>query len=124
MLPIAGQRVLAAAVVGAGNFGRHHATKYMRIPSVKLAAIADPSPDARRQVASHLHVPVFADWRELLGTVDLVSVCSPAITHAEIVREFLMAGSHVLVEKPIATEVDEAEELIQLAADCKRVLTV
>ena len=48
-------------------------------------------------------MPAVADWRELLGQVDLVSVCSPASTHAEIVRAFLKAGAHVLVEKPIAT---------------------
>jgi predicted dehydrogenase len=123
-MQLAGQRVLAAAVIGAGNFGRHHATKYMRLPGAKLVAIADPSADARRQVSSHLHVPAHADWRDLLGTVDVVSVCSPASTHSEIVRAFLMAGTHVLVEKPIATDLDEADQLIELAANRKLVLTV
>ena len=52
-----------------------------------------------------------ADWRELLGKVDLVSVCSPAVTHADIVRAFLNAGAHVLVEKPIATTVEEAARI-------------
>ena len=96
----------------------------MRLPGVKLSAVADPSPDARRQIAMHLHVPVFADWRDLLGEVDLVSVCSPASTHAEIVRGFLSGGAHVLVEKPIATTLHEADELVRLAADMDRVLTV
>jgi predicted dehydrogenase len=118
------QIVLSAAVVGAGVFGRHHATKYLRLPGVKLAAVADPSPQARLNISSHLHAPIIADWRDLLGRVDLVSVCSPASTHAEIVREFLAAGAHVLVEKPIATDMDEAEELIALAALRERVLTV
>jgi predicted dehydrogenase len=67
---------------------------------------------------------VYADWHELLGRVDLVSVCSPASTHAEIVRAFLSAGTHVLVEKPIATDLDEADELLKLAADVGLVLTV
>jgi predicted dehydrogenase len=65
-----------------------------------------------------------ADWRELLGKVDLVSVCTPAGTHAQIVRAFLNAGAHVLVEKPIATSVEEADALIALAAASARVLTV
>jgi len=65
-----------------------------------------------------------ADWRDLLGKVDCVSVCSPAVTHAEIVRAFLDAGAHVLVEKPIATDLDEADELIALAEANDRVLTV
>ena len=116
--------MLRAAVIGAGVFGRHHAAKYMRAPGVKLTAIADPSPDARHFVETHLHVLAVSDWRELLGEVDIVSICSPASTHAPIVRAFLNAGAHVLVEKPIATDLDEAEDLIALAAANGLVLTV
>jgi predicted dehydrogenase len=118
------QRELRAAVIGAGVFGRHHASKYASLPGVTLSAVADPDPESRRQAANHLGMLPVADWRSLLGEVDIVSVCSPAITHAEIVGEFLAAGAHVLVEKPIATELDEAEELIQLAAERNLVLTV
>jgi len=75
-------------------------------------------------VATTLGLLAVADWRDLLGEVDIVSICSPASTHAEIVNAFLSAGVHVLVEKPIATEIDEAEELIQLAAERGLVLTV
>jgi predicted dehydrogenase len=121
---VAGQHDLRAAVIGAGVFGCHHATKYRRLPGAALVAIADPNPEVRRQVESQFAVPVLANWRELLGNVDVVSVCSPASTHAQIVRAFLSAGAHVLVEKPIATDLDEADELIQLAADSGLVLTV
>jgi predicted dehydrogenase len=69
-------------------------------------------------------VPAVADWRELLGKVDLVSVASPAVTHAEIVRAFLNAGAHVLVEKPIATSIEEADALITLAERMGLILTV
>jgi predicted dehydrogenase len=115
---------LKAAVIGAGAFGRHHATKYAGLPGVVLTAIADPNPMVRRQFHMGQGVPAVADWRGLLGKVDLVSVCSPAITHAEIVRAFLERGTHVLVEKPIATDLDEADELIALAEDQGLVLTV
>jgi len=115
---------LRAAVVGAGVFGRHHAAKYLHQPQVKLHAIADMSAEARRHVTTHMQVPAVADWRELLGEVDLVSICSPASTHAQIVGAFLKAGAHVLVEKPIATDLDEAEELIALADSRGLVLTV
>jgi len=121
---LSSQRALRAAVVGAGVFGRHHATKYMRLPGVKLNAIADTDAEARRHVAAHLHVPAFADWRELLGEIDVVSICSPAVTHAAIVRGFLEAGVDVLVEKPIATTIQEAEHLIALARSRGLVLTV
>ncbi len=117
-------RELRAGVVGAGVFGRHHASKYARLDGVKLTGFADPDAQARRGAEAHFHVPATADWRNLLGRVDVVSVCSPARTHAAIVRAFLEEGAHVLVEKPIATDVEEAEELIALAEANDRVLTV
>jgi predicted dehydrogenase len=119
---------LKAAVIGAGAFGRHHAAKYQQLAqetgSVELFAIADPSPDIRRAAFATHGVLAVADWRELLGKVDLVSICSPAITHATIVRAFLNAGAHVLVEKPIATSIEEAGSLVALARQTGLVLTV
>ncbi len=96
----------------------------MGLPGVELAAIADPNPVARRHYQLNEGVRAVADWRDLLGHVDLVSVCAPAVTHAEIVRAFLDAGTHVLVEKPIATDLDEADALIALAERSGLVLTV
>jgi predicted dehydrogenase len=116
--------LLKAGVVGFGAFGRHHAGKYAALPGVALAGIADPSVDARRDALARHGVPVSADWRELIGKVDLVSICSPAVTHGALVRAFLNAGIHVLVEKPIATELDEADGLIALAEINNCVLTV
>jgi predicted dehydrogenase len=115
---------LKAAVIGAGAFGRHHCTKYQAIDGVELFAVADPSADVRRAAVAQYGVLAVADWRELLGKVDLVSICSPAVTHAEIVRAFLNAGAHVLVEKPIATTIEEANDLVALARQTGRVLTV
>jgi predicted dehydrogenase len=117
-------RVLRAGVVGNGAFGRHHAAKYARMPGVELVGIADPSVDARRHGLATHGVPVLADWRELIDEVDVVSICSPAVTHAPIVRAFLNAGVDVLVEKPIATSLEEADSLIALAEVKNRVLTV
>jgi predicted dehydrogenase len=117
-------QVLKAAVIGAGAFGRHHASKYKGLAGVELVAIADPSVEVRRAAVNTHGVAGVADWRELLGKVDLVSVASPATTHSAIVRAFLNAGANVLVEKPIATSLDEADALISLAAKTGRVLTV
>lgn len=116
--------LLKAAVIGAGAFGRHHASKYRHIDGIELAAIADPSPEVRKASLATHGVPAVADWRELLGAVDLVSVCTPAVTHAGIVRAFLNAGAHVLVEKPIATSLEEADALIALAESNRLTLTV
>ena len=119
---------LKAAVVGAGVFGHHHATKYKALghagKGVELFAIADPNAEMRAKAKAHHGCAAVADWRELLGKVDLVSVCSPAITHAEVVRAFLTAGAHVLVEKPIATTMEEASELVALSRQTGKVLSV
>lgn len=117
-------RVLRAGVVGIGAFGRHHAAKYARIPGVQLIGVADPNGEARSSVSATHGVPAVADWRDLLGAVDIVSICSPAVTHAPIVRAFLDANTDVLVEKPIATNLKEADALIALAETKGRVLTV
>jgi len=119
---------LKAAVVGVGVFGHHHATKYKSLAQagkdVALFAIADPNADMRAKAKAHHGCGAVADWRELLGKVDLVSVCSPAVTHAEVVRDFLKAGAHVLVEKPIATTSEEACELVALSRDVGKILSV
>ena len=111
-------------MIGGGVFGRHHAAKYRNIPGIELQAIADPDAIARAAATARFQTPAVADWRELLGKVDLVSICSPAVTHAEIVRAFLGSGAHVLVEKPIATNAAEAGHLIALARSRGLVLTV
>lgn len=121
---LSSQPVLKAAVIGAGVFGRHHASKYQAIPGVELIGIADPDPDARAKAASSLGVAAYADWQDLLGKADLVSICSPAVRHAELVRAFLCHDSHVLVEKPIATSAEDATHLIALARSRGLVLTV
>ena len=115
---------LKAAVIGAGAFGRHHASKYRGIEGVELIAIADPCPEVRKASLANHGVQAVADWRDLLGKVDLVSVCSPAVTHAAIVRAFLNSGANVLVEKPIATSLEDADALVALARSTGRVLTV
>jgi predicted dehydrogenase len=116
--------LLKAAVIGAGAFGRHHASKYRGLDGVHLAAIADANPEVRKGALNDHGVTAVADWRDLLGKVDLVSICTPAVTHSAIVRAFLNSGAHVLVEKPIATSLEEADALIALAEETNKVLTV
>jgi predicted dehydrogenase len=115
---------LKAAVIGAGAFGRHHASKYRGLEGVELTAIADANPEVRKGAFAAHGVEAVADWRDLLGRVDLVSICTPAVTHSTIVRAFLNSGANVLVEKPIATSLEEADALIALAEETGKVLTV
>jgi predicted dehydrogenase len=115
---------IRAAVIGAGYLGRFHAQKWASLPGCVLVAVADPMPEARARVSAELSVPAVADWRELLGQVDAVSIVTPTPLHHEIARTFLEAGSHVLVEKPMTTTVAQATDLIEVAERTGRVLQV
>src|SRR6516225_8375113 len=92
---------IRAAVIGVGYLGRFHAQKYAQAAGCELAAVVDSRAEAREAVAAELHTQPLADYRTLLGTVEAVSVVTPTPAHFAIAREFLEAGAHVLVEKPI-----------------------
>ena len=111
-------------MVGAGYLGRFHAQKYASEAGCRLVAVADPRPEAREALALELGTTAVADHRELLGKVDAVSVVTTTPAHFAIARDFLEAGAHVLVEKPITETVAQARELITIAARCGRILQV
>ena len=115
---------MRTAVIGAGYLGRFHAQKYARLPNSTLIGVADPNEAARNAVAAESGVAAYADYRELLGRVDAVSVVTPTPTHQEIAAAFLDAGSHVLVEKPMTVTVAEGEILIAAAKRAGRILQV
>ena len=115
---------LRCAVVGAGYLGRFHAQKYAGLARCELVGVADPAPAARERIAAELGVATHADYRDLLGRVDAVSVATPTTLHHAVARDFLQAGAHVLVEKPITVTAAEARELIMIAAERRRVLQV
>jgi predicted dehydrogenase len=115
---------LRCAVVGAGYLGRFHAQKYAALDECELVGIADPAPEARARLTAELGVAGFEDHRGLLGRVDAVSIATPTSLHHAVARDFLAAGVHVLVEKPITATAEEARELIALAAAKGLVLQV
>ena len=112
------------AVIGCGHFGRYHAEKYAACAEAELVAVVDRDPARAQAVAAPLGVPALEDHRLLLGRVEAVSVVVPTRHHFEVARDFLDAGTHVLVEKPIAATLEEAEALVALARDRARVLQV
>lgn len=115
---------IRAAVIGAGYLGRFHAQKYAQEPGVQLVAVVDPRAESRAALARELGVAACADHRELSGKVDAVSVVTTTPAHFAVAADFLRAGAHVLVEKPITETVEQARELIALAASAQRVLQV
>jgi predicted dehydrogenase len=112
------------AVIGAGYLGRFHAQKYLSLPNSELVGIADPSAAVREALTAELGVRTYADYRELLNRVDAVSIVTPTQLHYAIARDFLEAGAHVLVEKPMTVTVAEGEDLIEAARRANRVLQV
>ena len=115
---------IRAAVIGVGYLGRFHAQKYAQAPQCELVAVSDSRQEARDKVAAEVGSRAVADYRELLGAVDAVSVVTPTPAHFSIARDFIEAGAHVLVEKPITETVEEARQLIELAARHEKVLQV
>ncbi len=106
---------LRCAVIGVGYLGKFHAQKYAALPDCELVAVVDSNPDNAKAIAEQNHTRGLTDYRGLLGQVDAVSIVTPTTLHFEVARDFLNAGAHVLVEKPITVTVEQADELIRIA---------
>lgn len=115
---------LNCAVVGTGYLGKFHAEKYAALEGCELVAVVDSNFEAAQSVAERNHTQAVADYRDLLGKVEAVSIVVPTSLHFQVARDFLDAGSHVLVEKPITVTVEEADALIDLARRKNRCLMV
>ena len=115
---------IRTAVIGVGYLGRFHAQKYAQLEDCELIAVVDARQEAREAVAAEVGTRGLAEYRELLGRVDAVSVVTPTAAHFPVARAFLESGAHVLVEKPITETPEQAQELIALAARQGRILQV
>ncbi len=115
---------LKCAVIGAGYLGKFHAEKYAALADCELVAVVDVNQEAAQMVADKFGAQPLTDYRSLLGNVDAVSIVVPTTLHHAVSRDFLNAGAHVLVEKPIAVTVEEADDLIRIARENNRILQV
>lgn len=111
-------------VIGVGYLGRFHAQKYAAMDNVELVGVADADPERAQQVAGEVGTQAFSDYRELLPKVDAVSIAVPTSLHHEVAKACLLARVDVMVEKPITTTLGEADDLIALAKEHKRILQV
>ncbi|HEX7054434.1 MAG TPA: Gfo/Idh/MocA family oxidoreductase [Burkholderiales bacterium] len=107
---------MRAAVIGAGHMGRYHAEKLARIAGVQLAGVVDADAARAQALAAKLGCPSFSHHREILGKADAAVVAVPTDRHHAVALDCLRHGLHVLVEKPIATTLAEADALIGEAA--------
>ena len=108
-------QTVTVGVVGVGALGRIHAKLYRGLPDVQLAGVYDANPDTAQAVAAEFGVPCYRTVEELAAVVDGVSVAVPTDKHYEAVLPLLRLGRHVLVEKPIARTIAEAQELVHEA---------
>lgn len=115
---------LRTAVVGVGYLGNFHAQKYAALPDVELVGVVDSNAARGSEVAAACACTAFTDYRELIGRVDAVSVVVPTQYHHQVALDFLNAGVHVLIEKPITVTIEQADELIAVADDKKLVFQV
>jgi len=111
-------------VIGTGYFGSIHANILSRIDNAVLSGVCDIDVKKVRQCAKRLGVEAFTDYRDLIGTVDAVSIVAPTIHHYAIARDFLKARVPVLIEKPISSTLDEADKLLELAEQNKTIIQV
>jgi predicted dehydrogenase len=115
---------LPVAVVGAGEFGRNHARVYSELQNTALLGIFDRDAARARAVAEEFHTRAFEDLEELRGRVKAASVAVPTEAHSEVGCRLLDMGIDVLVEKPMAADLAQADALLKAAKRNQRILQV
>lgn len=116
---------LRVAVIGAGNMGKNHLRNYFLMDDAELVGLADINPETEK-LAKEFEAAFFTDYKTMLDELkpDAVSIVVPTPFHYEVAREVMSRGIHCLLEKPIASSVEEAEKLISLSKDQGIVFTV
>ena len=109
-------------VVGAGNWGRNHVRTLVSMPDVELAGIVDRDVDRAQSIAAEYGCRVMADVAELAGAAEAISVAVPTEFHRAVAVELLESGADVLVEKPIARTVEEADAILAAAERAGRLV--
>lgn len=106
---------LRIALVGAGHLGNIHGRLLQQVEGAELVAVTDPNESARLAASERLGVPCFDSHQDVIDQCDAAVIASPTHSHAEIALDLISAGKHVLVEKPLATNADDALEMARLA---------
>ncbi len=113
-----------AGVFGAGALGYHHVRLLAALPAAELVGVHDPRPEAAQRVAEDHGARLFASAAELAAAIDVAVVAAPTVAHAEVALPLLERGVSVLVEKPMAASLEEADALLAAAAASGAVLGV
>ncbi len=121
---MSGTSSIPVAVIGAGNFGRHHARVYSELPGATLVAVVDRDISRARRIADEYGCEALANTDDLSGRILAASVAVPTEHHASVGVPLLDEGIDILVEKPIATDVRAAGNIIAAADGNGRILQV
>jgi len=124
MIAAAETKRIRVAVVGIGEFGRNHARVYRELEGVDLVGVYDKNPQRAAAVRAEFDTPVLQDLEDLQGRADAVSVAVPTVVHAQVGCRLMEMGLDVLVEKPMAMDLAEADALLSSAKKNKRILQV
>lgn len=116
--------MLNVGIIGLGKMGKYHLNVVLELQNINLAGVCDANEDVINDVKSRVTVRTYTDYKELLPAVDAVIIAAPTKYHYEIAKFCLESGKHVLVEKPITTDLSEAEELFKIAASKNLVLHI
>ena len=106
---------LKVGVIGTGALGRHHARLYAQSENAEMIGIYDVQSEAAKKVGEEFDLKVFDDWKELAEQCDALSVAVPANYHESATIPLMEMGKHILVEKPIASSLREAENMVKTA---------
>jgi len=115
---------MTMGVIGIGYLGQYHAEKFAMIPDVELVGLVDTDLDRAKLLAGKLNTQAYDEPARLIGKVNAVSIVTPTVVHHRLAKQFLEQGVHVLLEKPITETIEQADELIDLAARKNLVLQV
>ena len=118
------QKRMRAGVVGTGHMGQYHILVYAELWDVDLVGVVDVDASTVARLAAQYDTQGFTDYRDLFGKVDVVSIAVPTPLHCQIARDFMEAGIHVLIEKPLTPTLEEARELFRIACRQNVVLHV
>lgn len=121
--------MVRVAIIGTGAISGSHINGYLEFPDrCEIVALCDIFPEKAKQTAERLglKIPIYNDYKTLLQQVDvdLVSICTPPYTHAPIAIDSLKAGKHVIVEKPMASSLEECDAMIEAANENNKLLSV
>ena len=103
------------AVIGVGYLGKFHVEKFAKHENVELVGVVDIDKNNAENIATKFNTVAYTDYKELLGKVNAASIVVPTNMHYQVAKDFLEYGADVLIEKPMTTTIEEADELIEIA---------